>query len=144
MVFSVSTSIKERNDPADYAGMEKSLLIVEDHPVLAEYMEMVAEDLGWEVEVAGCAKEFKRKIEPCHPAVLALDLGLPDGDGVELLRHLSTAGYKGAILIISGCDESVLETCSDLAERAGLRVTGYVQKPLSAGVFTELLGRSVA
>lgn len=100
MVFSASTSISERSGPADYAGVPKSLLIVEDHLVLAEYMEMVAEDLGWEVEVAVCAKEFKRKIEPCHPTVLALDLGLPDDDGVELLRHLSGAGYKGAILII--------------------------------------------
>lgn len=144
MAFPVNASLNEHDGHSAYADVGQSLLIVEDHSLLAEYMAMVAEDLGWKVEIAECAREFQRKIEPSHPAVLALDLGLPDGDGVELLRHLSGVGYKGAILIISGCDESVLETCGRLAELLGLRVTGHVQKPLTASVFTQLLEQSGA
>ena len=142
MVFPVNASFNERDRQSEYGGAGSSLLIVEDHSLLAEYMAMVAEELGWNVQIADSARDFERKIEPGHPSVLALDLGLPDGDGVELLRHLSGVGYKGAILIISGCDESVLESCGRLAGLLGLRVTGHVQKPLTASVFTRLLEQS--
>jgi CheY-like chemotaxis protein len=142
MAFPINASLSDHIGHSDYADVGQSLLIVEDHSLLAEYMAMVAEELGWKVEVAESARDFARKIEQCHPTVLALDLGLLDGDGVELLRHLSGVGYKGAILIISGCDESVLETCGRLAGLLGLRVTGHVQKPLTASVFTQLLEQS--
>ena len=118
------------------------LLIVEDQSLLAEYMAEVAENDGWEVDIAETAKAFDQKFGPAHPDALALDLALPDGDGVELLRRLSSANYKGSIFIISSQDESVLETCEHLAQEIGLRVTGHARKPITATIFSELLGRS--
>lgn len=115
------------------------LLIVEDHSLLAEYMAAVAEDEGWEVEIAETASAFQQKFGTAHPDALALDLALPDGDGVELLRHLSKANYKGSIVIISSQDESVLETCEHFAQQIGLRVTGRARKPLTATIFSNLL-----
>ena len=79
---------------------------------------------------------------PAHPDALALDLALPDGDGVQLLRRLSGAHYKRPLFIISSQDESVLETCEHLAQEFGLRITGHVRKPVTATIFSELLGRS--
>ena len=118
------------------------LLIVEDQSLLAEYMAAVAEEEGWQVEIAETAKDFEQKFGSAQPDALALDLALPDGDGVELLRRLSGAHYKGSVFIISSQDESVLETCEHLAEQFGLRVTGRAQKPVTATIFSELLGRS--
>ena len=118
------------------------LLIVEDQSLLAEYMAEVAENEGWEVEIAETAKAFDQKFGPVHPDALALDLALPDGDGVELLRRLSGANYRGSIFIISSQDESVLETCEHLAMEFGLRVTGHARKPVTAAVFSDLLDRS--
>lgn len=116
-----------------------TLLIVEDHSLLAEYMAAVAEDQGWDVDIAETAKAFSQKFGPLRPDALALDLALPDGDGVELLRRLSEANYKGSIIIISSQDDSVLETCVRLAEQYGLRVTGRARKPVTATVFSGLL-----
>lgn len=118
------------------------LLIVEDQSLLAEYMAEVAEQDGWQVEIAGTARAFEEKFGAAQPDALALDLALPDGDGVELLRRLSRAQYKGALFIISSQDESVLETCEHLAQQVGLRVTGHARKPVTAAIFSELLGRS--
>ena len=122
--------------------VRSSLLIVEDQALLAEYMATVAEDLGWQAEIAGSVRAVERMLRPCHPEVVALDLGLPDGDGVELLRYLARVNYAGVILIISSCDDSILESCSRLAGHLGLRVTGRARKPVTATMFAELLDRS--
>ena len=130
--------IGKRGSPAQ----PPRLLIVEDQSLLAEYMAAVAEDEGWQVDIAETAKDFERKFRSVQPDALALDLALPDGDGVELLRRLSGASYQGSIFIISSQDQSVLETCENFAQQIGLRVTGHARKPVTAAVFSELLGRS--
>jgi two-component system response regulator QseB len=123
-------------------GPEPSLLIVEDQELLAEYMGIVAEDLGWRAEIAGSVRAVERLLEGAHPAVLVLDLGLPDGDGVELLRYLARMNYDGDILIVSSLDDDILESCGRLAGYLGLRVAGQARKPITAMRFAELLGGS--
>ena len=122
---------------------QSRLLIAEDQELLAQYMAIVADDLGWSVEVAGSVKAVERMIEEHRPEVLVLDLGLPDGDGVELLRYLSRRNFAGAILIVSSCDDGVLESCDRLAGHLGLRVAGRARKPMTASRFAELLNGSV-
>ena len=118
-----------------------TLLIVEDQSLLAEYMADVAEDGGWRVGIAESVKAFDREFTTAHPDVLVLDLGLPDGDGVELLRRLSKVHYKGSILIVSSYDDDILETCQHLAEELQIHVAGRARKPISAEIFLELLGK---
>jgi CheY-like chemotaxis protein len=118
-----------------------TLLIVEDQSLLAEYMADVAEEGGWRVGIAGSVRAFDRKFTTVHPDVLVLDLGLPDGDGVELLRRLSEVQYKGSILIVSSYDDDILETCQHLAEQLQIHVAGRARKPISADIFLGLLGK---
>jgi len=120
----------------------RSLLIVDDQPLLAEYMATVAEDHGLNVEVACTASEFETKLENVRPDAVALDLAMPDRDGVELLRYLSKANYGGSILIISACELKVLETSVRLGRELGLNVVGSIQKPIKAGNIEDLLDRA--
>ena len=136
-----SRSVFGRRTPGLCAG-EPSLLIVEDQELLAEYMGVLAEDLGWRAEIAGSVRAVERVLEGVRPAVLVLDLGLPDGDGVELLRYLARMNYDGDIIIVSSCDDDILESCGRLAGYLGLRVAGRARKPISAMRFAELLGSS--
>ena len=124
-------------------GRPSTLLIVEDQELLAEYMGTLAEDLGWSAEIAGSVRAVELVLEGTHPAVLVLDLGLPDGDGVELLRYLARMNYDGAILIVSSCDDDILESCGRLAGCLGLRVTGRARKPITAMRFAQLLDSSL-
>ncbi|MGH6706928.1 MAG: response regulator [Sphingomicrobium sp.] len=137
-------SVFGRKAPIFQAREEPStLLIVEDQELLAQYMGTLAEDLGWIAEIAGSVRAVEDLLEESHPAVLVLDLGLPDGDGVELLRHLSRRRYQGSILIVSSCGEDILESCGRLADELGLRVAGRARKPITAARFAELLDRSL-
>jgi CheY-like chemotaxis protein len=61
--------------------------------------------------------------------MVALDLGMPGMDGVELLRFLAEQGYKAPVLIVSGFDRRVLESAFRLGEALGLRMAGPIAKP---------------
>ena len=120
-----------------------TLLIVDDEPLMAEYLASVAEEAGWTVDLASTAIEFERKVGG-EPDMIALDLAMPGRDGVELIRFLSTAGYLGNLIIVSACDEAVVETSAMLAREHGLALAGYLQKPISPQDLASLLEQVVA
>ena len=62
--------------------------------------------------------------------MVALDLGMPGMDGVELLRFLAAQEYAAPVLIISGFDRRVLETAFRLGEALGLNMVGPLEKPV--------------
>ena len=121
-----------------------SLLIVDDQPLMAEYMASVAEEAGWIVDLAFTAAEFETRVKASKPDMIALDLAMPGRDGVELLRYLSANGYLGNLVIVSACDQPIVETSAKLAREHGLALTGYLQKPVSAEAFASLLEQAVA
>lgn len=120
-----------------------TLLIVDDQPIYAEYIASLAEDRGWNAIAASTNGEFKAQFGLACPQAVALDLDMPGDDGVELLRFLADRGYAGSVMIISACDESVVETSARLGREMGLNVTGYAQKPVTEERFAELLQRTV-
>ena len=62
--------------------------------------------------------------------MVALDLGMPGMDGVELLRFLAEQNYSAPVLIVSGFDRRVLESAFRLGEALGLNMAGPVEKPV--------------
>lgn len=127
------------------AGLQRptrpTLLIVDDEPLLAEYMGSIGEDAGWAVEIATSAAEFEAKLKSLQPDAVALDLAMPGRDGVELLRHLKSRGFAGRLIIVSACDRPIVETSANLAREHGLNVIGYIGKPIPAETFALLLGQ---
>ena len=65
-----------------------TILLVEDHTVTRRFL---AENLsadGYEVLEAAALADAERQIATAYPDLAILDLGLPDGDGLELLRRV--------------------------------------------------------
>jgi CheY-like chemotaxis protein len=120
------------------------LLIVDDEPLMAEYLASIAAEVGWTVDLAATASQFETKVETDNPDMIAMDLSMPDRDGVELLRFLSSSGYLGNLIIVSACDRPIVETSAMLAREQGLSVIGYLQKPVTAESFAALLSQVVA
>ena len=106
-----------------------TLLLIDDEPALAAFLAEAARISGFEPLIAVNEREFKERFASEKPAIIALDLGMPGMDGVELLRFLADAHYGGAVLIISGFDRRVLESAFNLGEALGLNMVGPLEKP---------------
>ena len=86
-------------------------------------------------------RNFARHSSHSQPEMVALDLGMPGMDGVELIRFLADQNYSSPVLIVSGFDRRVLESAFRLGEALGLTMVGPVEKPVRFEVLEEVLSR---
>jgi DNA-binding response OmpR family regulator len=117
------------------------LLLIDDEPALAEYLANAAKTVGFEPIITERDTDFREAFVANRPEMVALDLGMPDMDGVELTRFLADQKYRGPVLIVSGFDRRVLESAFRLGEALGLNMAGPVEKPVRIDELEELLAK---
>jgi DNA-binding response OmpR family regulator len=117
------------------------LLLIDDEPALADYLANAARACGFEPIVTAVDADFREAFVANRPEMVALDLGMPGMDGVELTRFLADEDYDGPVLIVSGFDRRVLESAFRLGEALGLNMVGPVEKPVRLDILEELLGK---
>ena len=115
------------------------LLLIDDEPVLADFLASAARESGFEPVVAEHDDEFRAEFLAELPAMVAVDLGMPGMDGVELIRFLAEQNYSAPVLIVSGFDRRVLESAFRLGEALGLTMVGPVEKPVRFETLQALL-----
>jgi DNA-binding response OmpR family regulator len=106
------------------------LLLIDDEPALAEYLANAASSTGFEPVITAEDGQFREAFQAQRPDMVALDLGMPGMDGVELLRFLADQRYRAPVLIVSGFDRRVLEAAFRLGEALGLVMAGPLEKPV--------------
>jgi two-component system response regulator TctD len=109
------------------------LLIVEDNPELAELLVKALSGSGFTSDLAATGEDARALLAVAHYAAVILDLGLPDDDGLAVLRDMRAQGDATPVLVLtarSGVDDRV----------RGLQAGGddYLIKPFA---FEELLAR---
>ena len=115
------------------------LLLIDDEPVLADFLANAARETGFEPIVTAEDQQFRDEFTAERPDMVALDLGMPGMDGVELLRFLAEQDYRSPVLIVSGFDRRVLESAFRLGEALGLNMAGPVEKPVRLEVLEGML-----
>jgi DNA-binding response OmpR family regulator len=109
------------------------LLVVEDTREIAEALQDSLEAEGYEVALATKAAHALALATSHRPALVLLDLGLPDRDGYEVLKELRARGSEVPVLILSARREE-----ADKLQGFRLGADDYVTKPFSR---PELLAR---
>lgn len=115
------------------------LLVIDDEPALAEFVAHVARDCGFLPILTADDRAFRDAVVSERPEMVALDLGMPGMDGVELLRFLADENNRAPVLIISGFDRRVLESAFRLGEALGLQMVGPLEKPVRVQELERLL-----
>jgi DNA-binding response OmpR family regulator len=80
------------------------LLIIEDNQELVSDIAGFLEENGFMTEIAATYQESEEKIELYNYDLVILDLGLPDGDGLELIPKIQDSHPETAILILTAKD----------------------------------------
>jgi two-component system catabolic regulation response regulator CreB len=103
------------------------LLIVEDEPGIAESLRFMLEREHFRVDqVASLEAARARLAGSPSPALVVLDLGLPDGNGLDLLRELRAGHAKTPVIVLTSRGDEV-----DRVVALELGADDYVTKPFS-------------
>lgn len=117
------------------------LLLIDDEPALADFLADAARECGFEPVVTSDDAQFRDTFIADPPNIVALDLGMPGMDGVELLRFLAEQEYRSPVLIVSGFDRRVLDSAFRLGEALGLNMAGPLEKPVRLERLEEMLAQ---
>src|SRR5260370_6131155 len=109
------------------------VLVVDDEPNITELVAMALRYEGFTVKTAATGRGALTAVPQSSPALVILDVMLPDIDGMEVLKRLNSAGAKVPIIFLTAKDAT-----EDKVH--GLTIGGddYVTKPFS---IEELMAR---
>ena len=106
-------------------GHEQRVLVVDDEPDIRELLELTLAKMGLGVDSAGTIAEAKERLRGMRYQLCLTDMRLPDGEGLELVRHI--AGLEGdlpvAVITAYGSADNAVA-----ALKAG--AFDYVSKPV--------------
>ncbi len=77
------------------------ILLIEDNEELAELTASQLKDAGFSVDHVDCVEDAISVVDTRSYSVVILDLGLPDGDGLKVLRHVRKQRQAMPVLILS-------------------------------------------
>ena len=112
-------------------GSRGRLLVVEDDLVHRMIIGKIAAKLGYDAMTASSFDVAATLLQQHVFGAMTLDLSLGEHDGVKLLRLVAECGLHGMpIVIISGCEERILNSTRRVAEGLGLSLVSCLSKPL--------------
>jgi two-component system, OmpR family, KDP operon response regulator KdpE len=77
------------------------VLVVDDEPSLRRLLRTSLSAQGYRVLEAGTGQGAIDSLARDGPEVVLLDLGLPDMDGLEVIRRVRTSGFKTPVIVLS-------------------------------------------
>ena len=102
------------------------VLVVDDERAITDLVAMALKYEGFAVATASTAKQARAEVMDFRPALIVLDIGLPDEDGFALVQRLIGDGIKVPVIFLTARDSTEEKV-------RGLTVGGddYVTKPFS-------------
>jgi len=119
-------------------GQAREILIVDDEVGIRELLSEILQDEGYRVALAENAGEARAYRQRQQPALVLLDIWMPDTDGVTLLREWrSNALLTMPVIMMSG--HGTIETAVE-ATRIG--AFDFLEKPIGLSKLLSTIGRA--
>ena len=121
-----------------------SVLVVDDDDLQRQFLARLLARAGigplfWATNGRSALEAFHEEQHPID--VVVCDLLMPEMDGIEFLKQVSDEGYSPSIVISSGADEDTQREMEAVARTHGLRVLGFIPKPVSVDALLTVLAR---
>ncbi len=108
-----------------YVGGVKRVLVVDDEPQIGEVLHAYLEREGFEAVVRMTVKDALAEVELAPPDLAILDITLPDGNGLDVLRSVSE--QRIPVIMLTARTEEI-----DRIVGLELGADDYITKPFSA------------
>lgn len=100
------------------------ILIIEDEPQMLENMRETLAQEKYQIEIAADYKTASSKLGVYDYDCILLDINLPDGNGLELLKQIKSHGKDEGVIIVSARD-----SLDDRLKGLNLGADDYLSKP---------------
>ena len=111
-----------------------TILVADDDDQIRVWVRRILESKGYQVEEASDGKEVLGYLKQAEPALVVLDLFMPNVDGLEVILYLRSCAKPVKILALSGNPINGYNTCRT-AEVFGAHDT--LVKPFDAETFMQ-------
>jgi two-component system nitrogen regulation response regulator NtrX len=106
--------------------MSKSIVIVDDEPNIGPSLKLILEGEGYSVSIFRSAQEFTERHSARRTDAYLLDVRLPDGNGIDILRSLRQTSQRAPVIMISGHG-----SIADAVEATRNGAFDFLEKPLA-------------
>jgi len=106
--------------------MTRQIVIVDDEPNIGPSLELILKREGYSVSICKSVKDFERNFATRRATAYLLDVRLPDGNGIDLLRFIRQNDDHAPVIMISGHG-----TIADAVEATRNGAFDFLEKPLS-------------
>ena len=113
-------------------NLSETILIIDDEVQIRRLLEITLSSNGYKISEAATGKDGLIAAATTHPNLIILDLGLPDSEGIEILKKLREWYLKPIIIL------SVRNSEEDIIHALDNGANDYLTKPFRTG---ELLAR---
>jgi CheY-like chemotaxis protein len=119
--------------------MSKSVLIVDDDGDMRDLIRLILENAGYEVALAGSGSEAFEFLSHRLPALIVLDLMMPEMSGLKFAEELERRGLRPGIPVL------VLSAASQAGLKAGwVDAEGCLTKPFEIPTLLDEVARLAA
>lgn len=118
----------------------RRLLILDDDSSVGQTIELIAQAAGLETLFTQNPEDFFVHVASWSPDFIAIDLVMPQMDGVEVLTRLAERQCSAKIIITSGVGHRILDAASRSASERGLNIAGVLSKPFMPATLRQMLG----
>jgi DNA-binding NtrC family response regulator len=115
-----------------------TIVVIDDERNVQATLSAVLQRKGFAVEIAPNAAQGRRKVAELKPDLVLLDLGLPDADGLEVLKDLKAAHPAIPVMILTAHD-----SLANAIESIKLGAFHFLPKPYAVEELISLCGRAL-
>jgi DNA-binding NtrC family response regulator len=118
--------------------MKPRILVVDDEPIIVDNLRLTLEHEGYKVETAGNTVSAMLRLEEEEFSLALVDLMLPDGDGLQLLRLLKAKDPSLEVIIMTG--HSSIAKAVEATKQGAFY---FVAKPFDSDEMLMLVGKAL-
>jgi putative two-component system response regulator len=105
----------------------RSILVVDDEEPIRRLLGYLLQSHGYQVALAGDAREARQKLDDAPYALMLCDVNMPGESGMDLVRSILAECPHTAAIMVTGLDSSVLANAA-----LDMGAFGYIIKPFES------------
>lgn len=115
------------------------VLVVQSEPSMAQYLKGLLADFGYQAFCAYSGKEGLERARLLTPALVLVDVALPDMSGMEVLSRLAGEGEEQAVILLSASSQP-----KEVVQAMKLGAADYILKPFNPNDLRLSLAKALA